>query len=57
LGAEHLPPYSDQQPQLAIVQRVTIAFLDAYLKHSARALKRLSSLGDVPAVASLLANP
>ena len=57
LGAEHLPPYSHQQPQLAIVQRVTIAFLDAYLKHSARALKQLASLGDVPAVASLLANP
>jgi dienelactone hydrolase len=57
LGAEHLGPYSDQEPQLAIVQRVTIAFLDAYLKHSARALKRLSSLGDVPAVTSLLANP
>jgi dienelactone hydrolase len=57
LGAEHLPPYSDQQPQLAIVRRVTIAFLDAYLKHSARALKRLSSLGDVPGVASLLAYP
>jgi dienelactone hydrolase len=57
LAAEHLGPYSDQQPQLAIVQRGTISFLDAYLRHSARALKRLSSLGDVPAVASLLANP
>jgi fermentation-respiration switch protein FrsA (DUF1100 family) len=57
LGAEHLPPYSDQQPQLAIVQRVTIAFLDAYLKHSARALKRLSSLGHVPGIASLAADP
>jgi dienelactone hydrolase len=57
LGAEHLPPYSDQQPQLAIVRRVTIAFLDAYLKHNARALKRLPSLGDVPGVASLVAYP
>jgi dienelactone hydrolase len=57
LGAEHLPPYSDQQPQLAIVRRVTIAFLDAYLKHSARGLKRLPSLGDVPGVASLVADP
>jgi dienelactone hydrolase len=57
LGAEHLPPYSDQQPQLAIVQRVTIAFLDAYLKHSVRALRRLSSLGEVPGVASLAAYP
>jgi len=56
-GAEHLPPYSDQQPQLGIVQRVTIAFLDAYLKHSPHALKRLPSLGDVPGVASLVADP
>jgi hypothetical protein len=38
------------------VQRVTIAFLDAYLKHSAHALKRLPSLGDVPGVASLVAD-
>jgi fermentation-respiration switch protein FrsA (DUF1100 family) len=57
LGAEHLPPYSDQEPQLAIVQRVTTAFLDAYLKHSARALRQLSSLGHVPGVASLVADP
>jgi dienelactone hydrolase len=57
LGAEHLPPYSDQQPQLGIVQRVTIAFLDGYLKRRALALKRLSSLGDVPGVATLVARP
>jgi dienelactone hydrolase len=57
LGAEHLPPYSDQEPQLAIVQRVTIAFLDGYLKRRARALSRLPTLGDVPGVATLVANP
>src|SRR5262249_25385521 len=57
LGAEHLPPYSVQQPQLGIVQRVTIAFLDAYLKHSAPALKRLPALGGVPGVTSLVADP
>jgi dienelactone hydrolase len=56
-GAEHLPPYSDQQPQLGIVERVTIAFLDGYLKNRAGALTRLVSLGSVHGTASLLAEP
>ncbi len=57
IGAEHLPPYSDQEPQLSIVERVTIAFLDGYLKHMPAALARLTSLGSVPGVASMLAEP
>jgi fermentation-respiration switch protein FrsA (DUF1100 family) len=57
LGAEHLPPYTDQQPQLGIVERVTSAFLDAYLKHEAGALRRLAALGSVPGEATLLAEP
>jgi len=57
LGAEHLPPYSNQQPQLGIVERVTIAFFGGYLKHRAGALARLVSLGSVPGAASLLAEP
>jgi len=56
-GAEHLPPYSDQQPQLGIVERVTIAFFDGYLKHRPGAPARLVSLGSVPGTASLLAEP
>jgi dienelactone hydrolase len=56
-GAQHLPPYSDQQPQLGIVERVTLAFFDGYLKHGAGALARLVSLGSVPGTASLLAEP
>ncbi|HLY94241.1 MAG TPA: hypothetical protein VKP14_05305 [Gaiellaceae bacterium] len=32
LGASHLPPYTDEQPQLGIVERATIAFFDHYLK-------------------------
>ena len=32
VGAAHLPPYTDQQPQLGIVERATTAFLDHYLK-------------------------
>jgi predicted dienelactone hydrolase len=57
LGAEHLPPYSAQQPQLGIVERVTIAFLNGYLKHSSKERIRLASLGSVPGVASLVAEP
>jgi fermentation-respiration switch protein FrsA (DUF1100 family) len=57
LGAKHLPPYTRQQPQLAIVERVTIAFLDSYLKRRPLALERLVSLGGVPRTAALLAEP
>jgi dienelactone hydrolase len=57
IGAEHLPPYSTEQPQLGIVERVTIAFLDGYLKHSQGALARLASLGNVPGTATMLADP
>jgi dienelactone hydrolase len=34
LGASHRPPYTVQQPQLGIVERATIAFLDHYLRGS-----------------------
>jgi fermentation-respiration switch protein FrsA (DUF1100 family) len=57
LGAGHLPPYSEQQPQLSIVQRVTVAFLDGYLKHRPAQLRRLGNLGTVPGAASLVAEP
>jgi dienelactone hydrolase len=57
IGAEHLPPYSTEQPQLGIVERVTIAFLDGYLKHSPGALARLAALGNVPGTATMLADP
>jgi fermentation-respiration switch protein FrsA (DUF1100 family) len=32
LGASHLPPYTDEEPQLGIVERATTAFLGHYLK-------------------------
>jgi dienelactone hydrolase len=57
IGASHLPPYSSEQPQLGIVQRVTIAFLNDYLRHRHGALKRLIRLGNVPGSASLQAEP
>ena len=40
-GAPHLPPYTYEQPQLGIVERVTIAFLDRYLNHDRGALARM----------------
>jgi fermentation-respiration switch protein FrsA (DUF1100 family) len=57
LHAKHLPPYTREQPQLSIVERVTGAFLDGYLKASAPALTSLTALGDVPAIAALSADP
>ena len=57
LGAGHLPPYTRQQPQLAIVERVSIAFLGRYLAGSPVTLARLNALGDVPGTAQLSADP
>jgi predicted dienelactone hydrolase len=57
LGAGHLPPYTYQQPQLSIVERVSVAFLDGYLKHRSAAPQSLAALGSVPVRAALLARP
>jgi dienelactone hydrolase len=57
LGAGHLPPYSYEQPQLAIVERVTIAFLDTYLKLESPVVQPLATLGDVPGTSVLLSAP
>jgi fermentation-respiration switch protein FrsA (DUF1100 family) len=57
LGAEHLPPYASEQPQLAIVEHTTIAFLDAYLERRRGARDELVSLATVPGRASILAEP
>jgi dienelactone hydrolase len=56
-GAEHLPPYSYEQPQLGAVDRATTAFLDAYLERRPRALEALAAAGGVPGVAELTARP
>jgi pimeloyl-ACP methyl ester carboxylesterase len=53
LGASHGPPYTSQEPQLGIVQRVTIAFFDRYLKRLPGALSRMWNAGDVGRVARL----
>ena len=55
LGAEHLPPYTVEQPQLSVVERVTIAFLDHYLRGSP--LRPLLDAGKVQGVATLVSHP
>jgi Chlorophyllase enzyme len=56
LGAHHLPPYTYEQPQLGIVERVTIAFFDHYLKHGQRGIQRMINAGNVPGTATLEAD-
>lgn len=55
LGARHLGPYATEQPQLGVVERVTVAFLDRYLKRLPGAGSRLWGAGDIPGVATLSA--
>jgi predicted dienelactone hydrolase len=57
VGASHLPPYTTEQPQLGIVERVTIDFLDAYLKHATKALGAMTIAGNVRGLAALQADP
>jgi hypothetical protein len=54
LGAGHLPPYTYEQPELSIVERVTIAFLDRYLKGASRGIDRMIAAGDIPGRAKLV---
>lgn len=56
-GAPHLPPYTDEQPQLSIVESVTIDFLDRYLKGNRGALGQMASAADHPGIAALRAVP
>ena len=57
LGASHIPPYSSQQPQLSVVQRVTLAFLDRYLKGGRSAADALSRAGNTAGIAALTSDP
>lgn len=57
LGATHLPPYTNGQPQLGVVERVTIAFLGKYLKDQPGAGRRMARAGNVKGVATLEADP
>ena len=55
LGASHLPPYTDQQPQLGIVEQATTAFLDHYLK--GRPLRAFDRAARRPGLTRLTADP
>lgn len=55
LRARHLAPYTYQEPQLGIVERVTTAFLDRYLKTGAQ--QPLTAAGAAPGIAELAADP
>ncbi|HUY59635.1 MAG TPA: hypothetical protein VMV16_07995 [Solirubrobacteraceae bacterium] len=53
IGARHIGPYTNEQPQLGVVERVTVAFLDRYLKRLPGSRSRLWRAGGVPGVATL----
>jgi dienelactone hydrolase len=57
LGAPHLGPYTNEQPQLRIVERVSIAFFYRYLNDERGMLRRMHLAGDVPGVSVLHAQP
>jgi dienelactone hydrolase len=54
-GASHRPPYTTEQPQLALVERVTIAFLNHYLKD--RPLRALFEAARPVSLARLVSDP
>lgn len=54
-GASHLPPYTSEQPQLGVIERVTVAFLDHYLK--GMPLSALESAARRSGVVRLTADP
>jgi dienelactone hydrolase len=56
IGATHLPTYTTDQPYLGVVERVSLAFLDHYLKQSAAALQRMVAAGTVSGAATLTAD-
>ena len=56
-GAPHLGPYTNEQPQLGIVERVTIEFFDRYVKDEPGALRRMVGAADVPGVSAMQADP
>jgi dienelactone hydrolase len=55
IGAGHLPPYTSQEPQLRIVERVTVAFLDRYLEHAPPG--GLRAVAAAPGIAHLTSDP
>jgi dienelactone hydrolase len=54
-GAGHLPPYTTEQPQLGVVERTTVAFLNSYLKSGSR--DEIARASTLPGVATLVSAP
>jgi fermentation-respiration switch protein FrsA (DUF1100 family) len=54
-GAGHIAPYTRRGAQLAVVERVTIAFLDRYLKQGSPG--EIGDAADAPGVATLVGEP
>lgn len=52
-GASHIGPYTGEQPFTRTTERVTIAFLDRYLKGQRGALTRMRAAGNVAGVSAL----
>jgi dienelactone hydrolase len=52
-GAGHLTPYTTNTAERTVVTRVSVAFMDRYLRHSPGAARRMSSGGNVRGVATL----
>ena len=57
LGASHLSPYTVQQPQLGIVERVTIDFLRRYRNGVRSAFSKIVTAGNVRGVSTIDAAP
>lgn len=57
LGAGHLPPFTYEQPQLAIVERVSLAFLGLYLRREPVLLESLLASGTDAGKSVLVADP
>jgi predicted dienelactone hydrolase len=54
-GASHLPPFTDEEPQLRIVEEATVAFLDHYLE--GKPLAALSLAARHPGLTDLVSAP
>ena len=55
-GASHLGPYTDEQPQLGVVERVAVAFLNYYLKGRGSP-GQIKDAGDVSGISTVGGGP
>ena len=56
-GREHLPPYLDPAADQTVVKRVTLDFLNGYLKHPLSALSRDGNATGVATISTTLSLP